>query len=636
MLNDATVTSHVVVSVLISRRHHRLGTHWIGAAFVASLLLSIAPQAKAQTSASITLRNIRALGITSDSRHLVTLDSRGSVLRHSLPEGNPVTSSPTVAIPRASRLSTDVEFALGIQSIWNVSDGSLLREFTAFESLTMSRDYALAAGWKRMSQNLTLLDVGSNSTISTLPGDERQEFEQAAISPDGRYVVTGHHQGLVKQWDLSSGLPVRELGDLQHQRVSVIAFSPDGKRVVAGSNNTFRDQPILSMWDASNGYFDKGFVAPGNDNSPSSLAFSADGHWLISGHSHGRVIVWDTFSGEVACELKDFGYSNIGPIAEVGLSPDSTYAFARQSEFARVWSIRSCLARYLHRGEVAKALQTSPLFAPKGEFETSEQFQMRQEQARTFETELLDRLGSRLEEELRSTARTVDQKMAGSTTTVALKVQSVGQYNADRQVFPVTIDGVTEIMNVPIAEAAEFKGRYASAKVAGKKRLQRDLTRYELFDVSVVHPTTGSKYFFGRQEGRPLTKDSYAPRTAAELKQLVDSERAITQKYVRGALQPLETTECTEGDVALPLDVEAVFVLAPTRDCWTPWLVVGGHSVSLMESGNLLVQFAYNDGTTAEAVEDGPKKSINIDKPVAKVRFKSLGREPVTVTYKIR
>jgi hypothetical protein len=112
-----------------------------------------------------------------------------------------------------------------------------------------------------------------------------------------------------------------------------------------------------------------------------------------------------------------------------------------------------------------------------------------------------------------------------------------------------------------------------------------------------------------------------------------DARYGSSQLDTPAGLQALETetTECTEGEKTVPVQSQRVFVVSPLRECWTPWLVLEG-SFSIHESANILLQFAYGDGTIGNEFEDGPRMTFNQSKPIRKVRFKSLRKEAVTIT----
>jgi len=126
-----------------------------------------------------------------------------------------------------------------------------------------------------------------------------------------------------------------------------------------------------------------------------------------------------------------------------------------------------------------------------------------------------------------------------------------------------------------------------------------------------------------------------AQREAEERRLAAAREQEATEKRLRVELQALETADCVEGSQTVPARSQRVFVLDPKRECWTPWLVVGGTGLNWKLGGNTLVQVVRRDGRILEN-EDGPTKvftGISDYNPVEKVRFKSLHREPVKVTF---
>jgi len=80
----------------------------------------------------------------------------------------------------------------------------------------------------------------------TIEGNSKGVFG-AAVSPDGKLIVSGGNDNVLKVWDARSGAELTTLRG--HERgVGPVCFSPDGKKIASGGmDNTVR------VWDAETG-----------------------------------------------------------------------------------------------------------------------------------------------------------------------------------------------------------------------------------------------------------------------------------------------------------------------------------------------------------------------------------------------
>jgi WD40 repeat protein len=129
--------------------------------------------------------------------------------------------------------------------------------------------------------------------VATLPHTQKQLIESAALSPDGRTLVTGSADGTLQVTDVSdpaaprsAGAPVRSDGVAY-----VLAFSPDGHRLAAGSGSPDR----VTLWNlADPAHPERTAASPdGPTLQLSALAFSPDGRTLATGSADRSVQLLD-------------------------------------------------------------------------------------------------------------------------------------------------------------------------------------------------------------------------------------------------------------------------------------------------------------------------------------------------------
>lgn len=190
----------------------------------------------------------------------------------------------------------------------------------------------------------------------TSTGQQVQQFTghlgwvtAGALSPDGKYVATGSHDTTGRVWNAAtgaqvalSGLPARYdfpianiYGDLPYlgpyHQVAVVAFSPDGKEVVSGDmgGNVY-------VWEAQTG---ERLQALSIGNAPSSATFSPDGRYLLTSlftqlSNASGAEIWDARTGQAVRFFK----GHTGRVTSVGFSADGKYVLTgSEDRTARIW-----------------------------------------------------------------------------------------------------------------------------------------------------------------------------------------------------------------------------------------------------------------------------------------------------------
>ncbi|MDW8277708.1 MAG: NACHT domain-containing protein, partial [Anaerolineales bacterium] len=143
---------------------------------------------------------------------------------------------------------------------------------------------------------------------------------------------------------------------VHNSSVTSVAFSPDGRYVVSGSyDGTAR------VWETSGG---REIARMMHEGGVTSVTFSPDGRYVVSGSNDGTARVWEASGGrEIARMTHEIG------VTSVAFSPDGHYVVSGSWDgTARVWEASGGreIARMTHENEV-----TSVAFSPDGRYVVS-------------------------------------------------------------------------------------------------------------------------------------------------------------------------------------------------------------------------------------------------------------------------
>ncbi len=172
-----------------------------------------------------------------------------------------------------------------------------------------------------------------------------------ALSPDGRFIVSGSLDGTMKVWEAASGRLRRSL-EGHTDGVCAVALSLDGRFVVSAGNKT------VKVWEAEGKGLLRMLFTSGrllrslesHTGDLSSVALSADGLTIVSGSHYRTVEVWDARDGRLLRSLK--GHTD--RVRAVALSADGrTIVSGSDDRTIRAWNWESGESRVLFWNDAA-------------------------------------------------------------------------------------------------------------------------------------------------------------------------------------------------------------------------------------------------------------------------------------------
>lgn len=194
--------------------------------------------------------------------------------------------------------------------------------------------------------SMTLWDMDSGNVMKGFRfrvGTPSLATLRMAISPDGRYALSGHRQegfhsaADIVLWNVLTGNEIKRIkadhGPILPPLAEVrsVAFSPDGKYALSGGYDN-----ILKLWDIPALTEVKTFKGHTGFVGIMSVAFSPDGKYALSAGSDGRMKIWDLAAGSEWRSLA--GHTGMGG-ALAKFSPNGKYVISAGDASTRIWDV---------------------------------------------------------------------------------------------------------------------------------------------------------------------------------------------------------------------------------------------------------------------------------------------------------
>jgi WD40 repeat protein len=203
--------------------------------------------------------------------------------------------------------------------LWNLATGQELRQ-------VILHDRSI---WSRQSEQKPSINGAlARELARQLALRDGRVVRSVAVTPDGKYVVSGSLDNTVRLWELATGKEVRRFAGHKDTVLSV-AVTPDGKYVLSASADK-----TVRLWELATGKEVRRFM--GHRSEVNSVAVTPDGKYVVSGSGDKTVRLWELATGQEVRRFTGHEYC----VNSVAVTPDGKYIVSGSDDkTARLWDL---------------------------------------------------------------------------------------------------------------------------------------------------------------------------------------------------------------------------------------------------------------------------------------------------------
>src|SRR5205085_10842928 len=145
-------------------------------------------------------------------------------------------------------------------------------------------------------------EVTTGTIVRTItPAGKREQVQAIVFTPDGKTLISGHDDGLVRFWETASGTKTRQFR-AHSNTVIALALSPDGRTLATSSNSHIAGDHAVRLWDTNTG---KPLLEqPGPRQGIARVLFSPDGRRVATVSWEGAGHLWEAATGKLLQQWK--------------------------------------------------------------------------------------------------------------------------------------------------------------------------------------------------------------------------------------------------------------------------------------------------------------------------------------------